>query len=80
MGKRVKLCEAAELTGLTEYSLRLGIRQGRYPHIRTGGNSGKILIDIELLERYLEQEATQNASGGIPTANSVNYEIGRAHV
>ena len=61
MGKRMTVLEASRETGLTPYTLRLGIKQGRYPHIRTGGSSGKILIDIALLERALEREAMSNA-------------------
>jgi hypothetical protein len=61
MSKRVNVPQAAQITGLTEYALRLGIKQGRYPHLRTGLGTGKILIDIDLLEQYLEQEAKDNA-------------------
>lgn len=57
MGRRVTIPEAVEITGLKEYSLRKGIKEGRYPHIRTSIGRGKILIDIELLERCLEAEA-----------------------
>jgi hypothetical protein len=58
MSRRVTISQASKLTGLTEYSLRLGISAGRYPHIRTGGpGKGRILLDIELLEQYLLQDA-----------------------
>lgn len=60
MGRRVTVQEAISLTGLTDYALRSGIKQGRYPHIRTGLGRGKILIDIDLLEQYLQQEAVNN--------------------
>ena len=64
MGKRATISEVSTLTGLSEYALRKGIREGRYPHIRTGIGSGKILVDIELLEEYLAQEARDNAAYG----------------
>ena len=60
MGKRATIQEATVITGLTEYALRMGIKQGRYPHIRIGLGRGKILIDIDLLEQYLLQEAVDN--------------------
>ena len=58
MGKRVTVPQAAPIVNMSEYALRLGIKQGRYPHIRTSGpGKGKILIDIDLLEAALEREA-----------------------
>lgn len=60
MATRVTVSEASKLTGLTEYTPRQRIKQGRFPHIRTSGDRGNVLIDIELLNRYLEQEAIDN--------------------
>ena len=60
MGKRMTIAQAASTTGLSEYFLRKGIKEGRLPHIRTGLGTGKFWIDVELLERYLEQEAMDN--------------------
>ena len=58
MNKRVTIPQAVEITGLTEYTLRQGFKRG-WPHLRTGGpGKGKILVDIDLLEQYLAQEAT----------------------
>jgi len=74
MGSRVKIPEAARLTGLSEYAIRQGIRQGRYPYIRTGLGSGTIIIDMELLEQYLRQEAVDNAQRHTVEASGViNY-------
>lgn len=73
MSKRVTIKEAAEITGLTEYCIRLGCKQGRYPHIRIGLGKGKILIDIALLERYLEQEAMDNVKPQESVPEVVNY-------
>jgi len=73
MGKRMTIPQAVEASGLSEYALRLGIKQGRYPHLRTGGpGKGRILIDIDLLERYLEQEAMDNTRSA-NDSNTVNY-------
>ncbi len=60
MGQRLGIKAAAAATGLTEYTLRNGIRQGRFPYIRTGLGNGRILIDVDLLEKYLKQEAEDN--------------------
>ena len=57
MTKRMTITQAATETGLSEYAIRKGIKERRYPHIRTGLGSGKIISDIELLEAALEQEA-----------------------
>ena len=75
MGKRVKLPEAAKQVGLSEYALRMGCKQGRYPHIVIGGAGVKkrILIDIELLEEYLEQEARDNVTYKDGQNETVNY-------
>lgn len=76
MGKRVTVQEASNITGLTDYALRSGIKQGRYPHIRTGLGRGKILIDIDLLEQYLQQEAVNNVSSqrdNIDNPAVINY-------
>lgn len=61
MGRRVKIPEAAKITGLSEYAIYKGVRQGWFPHIRTSGDRGRIFIDIELLEEQLEREAQSNA-------------------
>ena len=57
MSKRVTVTQAAKQTGLSEYAIRTGIKQGRIPHIRTSGFKGKILLDIDLVEQSLRQEA-----------------------
>ena len=76
MRKHVDVPQASEIFGLSEYAIRKGIRERRYPHIRTGLGSGKILIDVELLEEYLRQEAEDNVSSGgctITGANVIRY-------
>jgi len=62
MGKRVTILEAVEITGLSEYAIRTGIKQGRYPHIRVGAGNGKILLDVGLFEDYLYREAVSNVN------------------
>lgn len=52
--------EAVKHFGISEYSIRMGIRQGVYPAIKIGGKRGKYLIDAELFESTLRIEAIRN--------------------
>lgn len=52
--------EAVKHFGISEYSIRMGIRQGIYPAIKIGGKRGKYLIDSELFESTLRIEAIRN--------------------
>jgi len=71
--KRMTIKDATKITGLTEYTLRRGIAEGRYPHIRTGGpGKGRILIDLDLLEERLKQDAL-DSTRNIDTASAINY-------
>jgi len=66
--------QAVVFTGLTEYTLRKGIAEGRYPHIRTSGpGRGRILIDIELLEQYLAQEALDSTHSAAASNEAIHY-------
>jgi len=63
MGTKMKIADAARQVGLSEYALRIGCRQGKYPHITIGSGSQKhILIDVDLLEEFLRQEAIENVT------------------
>ena len=52
--------EAVKHFGISEYSIRMGIRQGIYPAIKIGGKRGKYLIDYEKFESTLRIEAIRN--------------------
>lgn len=52
--------ETVKHFGISEYSIRMGIRQGIYPAIKIGGKRGKYLIDAELFESILRIEAIRN--------------------
>lgn len=58
--------KAASLLGISEYTLRQGIKQGLYPYIKAGK---KYLIDIDLLTRHLEKQAYQNMNDNKPENN-----------
>ena len=74
MRRFIPIKEAIIETGLSEYAIRLGVRQRRFPYTRIGGIKGKILIDIELLEEYLRQEAEDNA---VQRNNPEIYQISK---
>jgi hypothetical protein len=59
MSQIVNIKQASKLTGLSTYGLRKGAKEGRFPHIRTGGGTtnGKILFDLEILAQSLANEA-----------------------
>ncbi|MDL2248372.1 hypothetical protein LJB89_01595 [Tyzzerella sp. OttesenSCG-928-J15] len=75
MGQRMKIPEAAKRVGLSEYALRMGCKRGKYPHITIGSSGAKkrILIDIDLLEQYLEQEAKDNVTYIAGQDETVDY-------
>ena len=57
MAKRVGIAEAAEALGLSITTIRRGYKSGRFPGIRSGEGVGKLLFDVEQLERILEKES-----------------------
>jgi len=50
---------SAEL-GLSEYELRLGIKNGKYPYIRVGEKGGKYLLDKGQIEAILQKTSMEN--------------------
>ena len=49
------LKEAATHTGLSIHELRSGALSGKYPHMRVGGERGKFLFDLDLLDKEIER-------------------------
>lgn len=60
MGKRVGLKEASVLMGLSKHELRTGALSGKYPSYRVGGERGRIIFDLELLEERIQQLMIEN--------------------
>jgi len=60
MPKMVGKKEASEATGLSEWELTRGAREGEYPCIRIGEGKGKFLFDIDLLFETLTKKAMAN--------------------
>lgn len=55
--RRLTIPEAAKHAGTTAYTIRRGIKTGRWPAIELGG---RYLIDDEMLEACLREEAEEN--------------------
>lgn len=60
MGIMMKIEEAAKATGLTATALRRGIKQGKYPYIKVGNGRGRIFVNIDMLNKAINQEALNN--------------------
>ena len=58
--KLVQIKEAAKQIGLSAYAIRVGIAMGKYPFVRVGTGRGHIFVDVETLEKIIEQEALEN--------------------
>jgi len=66
MSRRVKLKQAAEITGLSEFELRQGCINRKYPHMRVGNSrTGKIIFDLDLLEERIQEIMLENVSDEI---------------
>jgi hypothetical protein len=60
MGLKMTIKEAAQAVGMSEHSIRQKIKMGLYPFIRCGVGRGRIFVDIDLLEKAIEQEQADN--------------------
>lgn len=60
MGMKLNIKEASNVVGLTETALRTGIKQGKYSYLRVGRGRGHILLDVDILEAEIKEEAKQN--------------------
>jgi len=56
--KLVNAKEAARITGLSEWELRKGVKQGKYPFIKAGET--KYLFNVEALEQTIIQQMEEN--------------------
>lgn len=57
MSKLVNISTAAKMTGVSQYELRIGAKQGRYPFLWCGN---KRLFDPEQLAEIFRQRMEQN--------------------
>jgi len=57
--------EAAKKTGLSEYELRLGFKQGRYPALEIGRGDRRRSLrwDLDVLREALRRQMTEQQAG-----------------
>lgn len=60
MGMKLTIKEAAQAVGMSEHSIRQKIKMGLYPFIKVGVGRGRIFVDIDLLQKAMEQEQADN--------------------
>ena len=78
MKKMITIKEAANIFGLSEYEIRIGIKNGRYPFYRIGQKRGKYLIDYELFANELKKASMNNmlnASKNVLPNEIINSDI-----
>lgn len=66
MGTRCKLADAAKMVGLSEWELRTGALSGKYPFYRIGGQHGRMIFDIDLVEERIQELMKQNMRDECP--------------
>ncbi|MCL2773936.1 MAG: hypothetical protein FWD71_11365 [Oscillospiraceae bacterium] len=70
MKKMINIKEASNIFGLSEYEIRIGIKNGRYPFYRIGQKRGKYLIDYELFANELKKASMNNMANASQSALS----------
>lgn len=60
MGKKVLLKEASKITGLSEWELRIGVKNGKYPALKVGSGRGKYIFDLDLLNDRIVKLMLEN--------------------
>lgn len=49
----VGIKEVAKMLGISEYKLRQGVKNGKYPSFRIGHSNGKIMFDAEAIKLFI---------------------------
>ena len=65
MAVTMSIKEAAVVFGLSEYAIRQGIRQGKFPAFQLNGSKGKYFIDRESFADILKDLCNSNIRNGI---------------
>lgn len=60
MKKMITVKEASLISGLSEYEIRIGLKQGRFPFYAVGNKGKKYLIDCELFFETLKNIVLNN--------------------
>jgi len=61
MARFMTIAQAARETGLSQYSIRKGCRDGSIPHIQTGGG-GKYLVNVVAMLEQLDARSREAVS------------------
>ena len=67
----VTINQAAEITGLSRRELRTGVLSGKYPAMRVGGEHGKFLLDIDLLNERITELMKENCKKQEPDSGHI---------
>ena len=61
---------AAQATGLSEFELRMGFKEGRYPALEVGRGSRRRFLrwDLDVLQEALRKQMTMNADEAVAAA------------
>lgn len=60
MTKMMTIKEVAQITGMSQYAIRQGIRQGKLPAFQLNGSRGKYMINYDVLQDVLKDLCIQN--------------------
>lgn len=67
----VTINQAAEITELSRRELRTGVLSGKYPAMRVGGEHGKFLLDIDLLNERITELMKENCNQQKPDSGHI---------
>ena len=60
MSTMMTIKEVSQITGISQYALRQGIRQGKLPACQLNSGRGKYLIDYEIFQNTLKDLCIRN--------------------
>lgn len=56
----MKWRDAARALNISPNEMYCGLREGRYPGMRVGGDKGRWIVDIDLVSAAIEKEMLEN--------------------
>jgi excisionase family DNA binding protein len=76
MKRVLTIKEAVAITGLSDYAIRQGIRQGKLPACQLGGKRGRYLIDSEALFNAIQNLCIANIQREPDDPDEADYPAG----
>ena len=70
---RVGIKGAVKHTGFTEYAIRLGVKEGKFPVYRVG--RGKFIFETDLLDKAIEKEMLRSIEEQDKYFNSIKKDF-----